>query len=124
MNSDYFPLSLVLKLENVPTYNIVGNVASRININLNFACESRCQDFFERLYTKLIHGWFEIPLCQVKYCGNLNHKTHLDQSWLSFSEQVARVGKDVLGIKRQNASVVPGWNNFVREYFNASRKPS
>ena len=46
----------------------------------------------------------------------------MNQFWQTFCKQVTYTGEEVFGTKLKSGFVVPGWNNFVKEYYNAWRE--
>ena len=112
----------MLKIDKLLLYNIRDREASRNNLNCNCSHDSNCQEFYEKLYSRLQHSSFEICLCQLNNYDNASHKGHLNKSWQKFCEQVTYTGKEVFETKSQIGFVVPSWNNFVDEYYDATRE--
>ena len=50
LGSDYFPLTIVLKIDNLPVYSF-NAIETQSKVNWNFAHEIKCSEFYERLYS-------------------------------------------------------------------------
>ena len=62
------------------------------------------------------------PVCQLPNCNTPEHCGQLDLLWRNFVGLVKSCGESVFGVAHHREYVVPGWNEFVRDFYQISRQ--
>ena len=62
-----------------------------------------------------------LPVCNVGYCRCVEHLNTLDLFWNKLVYYIKSIGSRVFGIKKRVRGAVPGWNMYVRHFYDQSR---
>ena len=52
----------------------------------------------------------------------MEHRMHLKCLWNHFIETAQEVGKEVFGTVRHKSKCIPGWNDFIKDFYAESRE--
>ena len=121
LGSDHFPMHVTFNLKSLPLSSSVGD-SMKEKINWNFTDINLSSIFYNILLQKLeFDPRHQVFACQGK-CDNIFHHAYLESFWNNFVETVQQVGKQVFGIVSPKKRCIPGWNDFVRDFYIASKE--
>ena len=61
-------------------------------------------------------------ICPSMNCDSFEHKIKLDTCYRNFIKIVLKCGKRIFGNKKANNFNVTGWNDYVKDLYQASRE--
>ena len=96
------------------------NSETSTRVKWNFTIESNVERFYDVLLPS-ISEILSVDLCVSPFCSNSEHRQVLNTLWSKLIERINIAGENVFGDCRNHARSVPGWNEYVREHYNASR---
>ena len=119
--SDHFPLKVTFDLQNLPVVSTLDDTRKE-RINWNFGNRELCITFYSILWQRLKFDP-RCPGCACQGgCEDLEHRQYLDSLWNHFIDTAQQVGREVFGVTSYKKRCVPGWNDFVKDFYLASRE--
>ena len=121
VGSDHFPLHVSFNFEELPRGGVVeeGEVKK---IKWNFSDDLLAVTFYSMLW----HRFDFNPRHPVCYCNggcdDVSHLMYLENLWNNFIFIVQEVGEEVFGKIKAKKRNVPGWNNYIRDFYAISRE--
>ena len=119
LGSDHFPLMVTIKLDMLHLTTPYENMCSKIKWEFNN--DAKVDRFFELVGDKLALPGNAGFTCSAPFCERNDHRINLETNWASFSQLVCDVGKQVFGLTNKKPNAVPGWNIYIKEYYERSR---
>ena len=117
-------MRVCLNYFDLPSYVLEQPDTASPKINWNFEDDNRSEFFFDRV--QYVLSTTQIPdsmlSCSANCCTNYNHREHINGLYCKFVDLILAEGERAFGLKRPvRAGSIPGWNDFVRDQYQASR---
>ena len=119
--SDHFPMHVTFNLRNLPNGSGFCD-DEREKINWNFNDANLNTIFYNVLWHRLEFDPKHPGLSCRSGCDNIHHLLYLDSLWAKFVQTAQEVGREVFGVVKTRNRCIPGWNDFVRDYYTTSRE--
>ena len=118
--SDHLPMYVHFDFER--SYDSLENNDAQDKIKWNFNDSNLCTIFYAVLWQRLnFDPQHTICSCQG-VCQNEEHRRYLIRLWTHFVETAQEVGREVFGIVRHKSKCIPGWNDFIKDFYTESRE--
>ena len=119
--SDHFPLGVTVQFSGKKNIHQSLKNEEPERINWKFDNLEKRQSFYEKLTEKLCID-FENECFSFSNvtCSNTHHKDLLSRSWNTFADSIVAVGREVFGSQSKHEHAVPGWDIYIRDFYNAS----
>ena len=121
VGSDHFPLHVSFNFEELPRGRMV--VDGEIDkIKWNFRDDLLGLTFYSLLWQRLnFNPRHSVCNCPGN-CNDVSHLLYLESLWNTFISIVKEVGEEVFGKVSGKKHCVPGWKDYVREFYLISRE--
>ncbi|KAI3384051.1 hypothetical protein SNEBB_004870 [Seison nebaliae] len=116
--SDHFPLYLSVNLD-FASYESDQLTGSKIN--WNFKNERLRELFYFRVCSSLADLDLNPNYC-TRTCSISEHKHNIEKQYGLFVNTIISIAKDVFGVLGDKSYVVPGWNQYISEFYHGSRE--
>ena len=117
--SDHLPLTVNLKINKLPVQT--DSFERSPKIKWDFENSDKNNAFFRAIEINLISQPHRL-LCDGSSCDENDHNNLLETMWNDFIRTVSSNAQAIFGTESSRRYVVPGWNNYVREHYAASRE--
>ena len=119
--SDHFPMRVTFDLQNLPLSSGWDN-NRKDKINWNFGNKDMSTVFYSILWQRLgFDPRHHVCSCRGG-CEDPTHRQYLNSLWSHFVYTAQQVGREVFGLINHKRRCVPGWSDFVRDFYVSSRE--
>ena len=118
--SDHVPLLVEIGVQNM--FREVSIESGSESIKWDFSDERKRDKFYNLLCRRMSENSDQFQFCMVEYCGVAEHRNALDARWDEFVRITLEIGEGVFGKARRKSYIKPGWNTYVREFYDESRR--
>ena len=118
--SDHMPMTVTLNTNAIPIMESPIESGKKF-IKWNLKDEKKIGLFFELIQTNLSQPKYIISQCN-RECSTFDHKILIEETWERFTHLIRQCGEFVFGTRHSKAPIIPGWNEFVEELYDASRE--
>ena len=118
--SDHLPLYANFNFNVLKDFENISEAQEKIKWIFND--DNLCATFYAILWQRLNYDP-QHPACSCRgRCQDAEHLQYLESLWSHFVQTAQAVGREVFGTIRNNNRCIPGWNDFIKDFYAESRE--